>query len=337
MPRSPRVFMLTSSFAAALSLLAVVAAARPVSAEIVDRVVAIVEDDAIFLSDLERRVAPVERALEQQIDNARERAERRERLYRETLERMVDDALIRRAAQRAHITVSEADIDRMIEGIARQRNATAQDIYDALAHEGITRSEYRALMEVEVLRLRVLNQRVRGRVNITETDIQEEYRRRVRDAADHAPFHAAHIFVAFPEHPSAAQIVATQQRAEEIARRLRNGEDFATLARQLSDDESTRNEGGDLGTIDPTDEEQPPPDWLVNAFRDMQPGQTSGAVRGANGYHIFRLVSREAASVPPLAEVRSELYNELLNREMERQQRLYLRELRRQSTVEFRL
>jgi peptidyl-prolyl cis-trans isomerase SurA len=192
-------------------------------------------------------------------------------------------------------------------------------------------------MEAEVLRLRVMNQRVRGRVNVTENDVAEEYRRRVREAQDHAPFHAAHIFVAFPENPTAAQIVATQHRAEQIAQRAHSGTDFATVAREMSDDEQTRGNGGDLGTIDPTDEEATPPTWFVNAFRDLQPGQVSNAVRGENGYHIFQLISREELHVPPLAQVHTELYNEVLNREMTRQQRQYLRELRRQSAVEIRL
>jgi peptidyl-prolyl cis-trans isomerase SurA len=137
-----------------------VARPTPARADIVDRVVAVIEDDAIFLSEIERRTRPFERELSR-IDNPRERAQRREQLYRETLERMVDDALIRRAATRAHITASEADVDRMIEGIAHQRNATSADIYAALSQEGITRTEYRTFMEAEVLRLRVMNQRVR--------------------------------------------------------------------------------------------------------------------------------------------------------------------------------
>ncbi len=307
-----------------------------VRADIVDRIVAIVEDSAIFLSDLQRRIRPFERQLES-IDNERERATRRAQLYRETLDRMVDDALIRRAATRLHVTATDTDVDRMIDGIARQRGATSADLYAALEHEGVPRSDYREFMEAEVLRLRVLNQRVRGRVNITDNDVAEEYRRRARDVTDRAPFHAAHIFAAFPENPTAAQIADTQHRAEQFLARLRAGENFGAVARRSSEDESTRAAGGDLGTIDPTNEEDPPPEWLVNAMRTMQPGQYSTVVRGENGYHVFRLITREPANVPALTSVRTDLYNDLLNREMARQQRIYLRELRNQSTVIVRL
>ena len=301
-------------------------------AEVVDRVVAVVEDDAIFLSDVERRLRPFEHQLEG-IPNVRARADQRARLYRETLDRMVDDALIRRAAQRSHVTVNDADVDRMIDGMARQRNVSAQEIYDAIEGEGISRAEYRSFMEAEVLRLRLMNVRVRSRVNIGESDIAEEYRRRIREASDHAPFHAAHIFFAFPETPTAAQIAETQRRAEAAVAELHTGAEFTALARQLSDDAATREHGGDLGMIDPEDTEAPPPEWLVDALRDLQPGQNSGAVRGENGYHVFHLIERQPVTTPPLASVRNDLFNELLQREMDRQQRAYLRELRDHSSV----
>jgi peptidyl-prolyl cis-trans isomerase SurA len=325
---------------AAIALFAAVPSAmvhvRAAHAEIVDRVVAVIDDDAIFLSDLERRVRPFEAQLAQN-PNAAERSHRREQLYRQQLEAMIDDQLIRRAAQRAHVTVSEADVDRMVEGMAHQRNVSTADIYAAIEQEGLTRAEYRHFMESEVLRLRVMNVRIRGRVNISENDVAEEYRRRIREATDHAPFHAAHIFLAFPENPTAEQITETQRRAAVVADQVRAGGDFAQLAREFSEDAATRENGGDLGMIDPDDDQNPPPEWLVNAVRDLRPGATTAAVRGENGYHIFRLIERQAVNLPALTAVRSDLYNELLQREMDRQQRIYLRELRQSSNVEVRL
>ena len=306
--------------------------AAPARAEIVDRVVAVVEDDAIFLSDVQRRMRPFRRQLDQ-VENSDERQAAERRLYLQQLEAMVNEALIRRAATRAHITVTDADVDRMINGMASQRHVTLQDIYDAVEAEGITRVEYRGFMEAEVLRLRVMNVRVRGRVNITENDVTEDYRRRVRELTDHAPFHAAHIFLTFPENPTAAQIADTLRRAEEVARLAHEGNDFVALAHQYSEDAATRDHGGDLGTIDPQDTQSEPPEWLVNAMRDLQPGQVSGAVRGENGYHIFRLIDRTEVHAPALTEIHQQVFGELLQREMDRQQQVYLRELRARSNV----
>lgn len=319
-----------------LSLVAALFAPAQAHAEVVDRIVAVVEEDAIFLSDVERRLRPFERQLAQ-VPDSRVRAERRELLYRETLEKMIDDALIRRAATRLQVNVTPADVDRMIQGLAQQHGGNIQDIYDAIESEGVTRAEYRTMMEAEVLRLRVMNIRIRNRVNVSPSDIQEEYRRRVRAAADRSPFQVAHCFVAFPENPTSAQIDATRARAERVAARLRAGEDFAAVVADASEDAATREQGGDLGLIDPQDPDAPAPDWLVNAVRSLQPGQLSAVTRGENGFHIFRLLSRQAPAVQPLADQRDEIYSELMNREMARQQRAYLRELRQRAAVDVRL
>jgi peptidyl-prolyl cis-trans isomerase SurA len=322
--------------ACALSVIAALSAPVPAQAEIVDRIVAVVEEDAIFLSDLERRLRPFERQLAQ-IPDARVRAERREQLYRETLEKMIDDALIRKAAVRLQVNVTAQDVDRMIQGLAQQHGGSVQDIYDAVESEGVTRAEYRTMMESEVMRLRVMNIRIRSRVNITPSDIQEEYRRRVRMAADRAPLTVAHCFLAFPENPTSAQVEAIRATAEGALARVRAGEDFAAVVLDVSDDTDTRESGGNLGVINPEDAERPTPEWLINAVRSLQPGQVSAVTRGENGFHIFRLLSRQTQTPDSLASVRDELYNELLNREMARQQRAYLRELRQRAAVDVRL
>ncbi len=215
-------------------------------AEVLDRVVAVLDEDAIFLSDLEHRARPFMAELPTG-GTPEEQRRRRDELMRSTLDRMIDDALIRHAATRAHITVTPEEVDEFIGRIARERGATMDDVYAALSQEGVTRAEYRSYMETEVLRLKVLQTRVRGRVNITENDLREEYRRAVREDPHASVIHAAHIFIAVPDDTTPARLVELRQRAEEVSRRARAGEDFGQLAREYSQDEATRDSGGDLG------------------------------------------------------------------------------------------
>lgn len=138
--------------------------------EVVDRVVCVVDDDAIFLSELERRARPFLAEIPAGLPTE-QRAQRRAEVMRTALDRMLDDQLIRRAATRAHLTVSEDDVDEFIGRMATERGATPEQIYAALQQEGVSRAEYRTYMESEVLQLRVLQARVRGRINITEADL----------------------------------------------------------------------------------------------------------------------------------------------------------------------
>ncbi len=305
---------------------------RVARAELLDRVVAVLDEEAIFLSEVETRARPFLAEIPQGGGEA-ERARMRQRVIRETLDRMIDDSLIRHAATRLHLTVTDDDVDQFIERIARERGATTEQLYAALEHEGISRAEYRGHMETEVRRLKVLQLRVRGRINITESDLQEAYRRFVRESAGAAAIRAAHVYVSVPADATPAQEAASLARATEAARRARAGEDFGTLAAQLSEDEATQASGGDLGEIQPG----VLPESLERALVQLENGEVSDPVRGPNGFHVLRVTSRRAVTPPPFEEVRERLYAALLNREMQRHQEIYLRELRRGAALDVRM
>lgn len=305
---------------------------RVARAELIDRVVAVLDEEAIFLSEVETRAAPFLAEIPQGGTEA-ERAQLRQRVIRETLDRMIDDKLIRHAATRLHLTVTEDDVDQFIERIARERGATTDQLYAGLEHEGISRAVYRGHMETEVWRLKLLQLRVRGRINITESDLQEAYRRFVRESAGAAAIRAAHIFISVPADATPAQESAALARASEAARRARAGEDFTTLAAQLSEDEATQASGGDLGEIQPG----VLPEALERSLVQLENGEISDPVRGPNGFHVLRVTSRRAVTPPPFEEVRDRLYGALLNREMQRHQEIYLRELRRAASIDVRM
>ena len=300
--------------------------------EVIDRVVCVVDDDAIFLSELERRARPFLAEIPAGL-SAQQRAGRRAEVLRTALDRMLDDQLIRRAATRAHLTVSEDDVDEFIGRMATERGATPEQIYAALQQEGVSRAEYRQYMESEVLQLRVLQARVRGRINITEADLQQAYRRAVREAADQTVPTVAHVLVSVAEDATPDQVAAARARAQEVVRRARAGEDFSNLARQMSDDTASRESGGALGEIQPGSL----PEELDQAITALAVGGVSEPVRGAAGWHVIRLLSRRAVEPPPFASVRDRLYAALVNREMLRQRGIYLRELRRTVSIDDRL
>lgn len=300
--------------------------------EIIERVVCVVDDDAIFLSELERRARPFLAEIPAGLP-APQLAARRAEVLRTALDRMLDDQLIRRAATRAHLTVSEDDVDEFIGRMATERGATPEQIYAALQQEGVSRAEYRSYMESEVLQLRVLQARVRGRINITEADLQQAYRRAVREAADQTVPTLAHVLIGVAEDATPDQVAAARERALEVVRRARGGEDFGTLARRLSDDTASRESGGVLGEIQPGSL----PDELDRAIAGLAVGGVSEPVQGPAGWHVLRLVSRRAVEPPPFASVRDRLYAALVNREMLRQRGIYLRELRRAVSIDDRL
>lgn len=309
-----------------------VTAASP-RAEEIDRVVATLDEEAIFLSEVEAHARPLLVESAAQPGTAEQRAERRRTILRQSLDRMLNDRLMRRAATRAHTTVTSEEVDEFIERLAAERGATPAQVYAALEAEGITRAEYRARMETEVLTLKVLQARVRGRINITEADLRQEYQRIIREAPQRAVWQVAHILVEVPESATDAERDAARARAADAARRAQGGEDWAAVVRATSSDENTRDSGGELGEVGPGTL----PEALEEALSRLDPGGVSDPVLGPSGYHVLRMLSRRVEPPPPFEQVRNQVQGMLLQREMVRHQRIYLRELRRSVSIDDRL
>ncbi len=307
--------------AIALSCALSTLAATPASAEVIERVVATVNDEAIFLSEVRRRAAPF---LSQVMATAsqRERTALLERLYAQMLDVLIDEELIRQAAQRMQIRVSSADVDRAIENVRAQNNLSEEEFWEAVQAQGYSETAYRSDLRRQLLRLKVINTRVRGRVNITEEDVRREYDQATRRANRRFRFRAAHVFLPLTANASATEVAAVRQEAARIREGL-TAENFDAAVEEHG--------GGDLGWLSQGDL----PEELENALLTLEPGQLSAPVRGPSGYHVFLLRERESAgsSAPAYDDVKEEIYRRMLDEAMTRQEELFLAELRRDAVV----
>ncbi len=293
-------------------------------AEIVERVVAVVNDDAVFLSELRRRAAPYLEQLAAD-PNLKERKDHIKKLYDHFLGELVDEELIQQTARKMSITVSSAEVDQAIENVRRQNSLTPEQFWQAVKAQGFAEKQYREDVRRQLLRLKVTNQRVRSRVNLTDETIKEEYDDRVRQARRHQRFHAAHIFL-----PLAATASATDvSKATKLAHELRSA-----LTPQNFDATMTERGGGDLGWLDQGDL----PEELETALLSLEMGELSQPVRGPSGIHIFLLRERQAgaATIQPFAEAKDTIYRDLLDKAMARQQDIFLKELRRSAVIDLR-
>jgi peptidyl-prolyl cis-trans isomerase SurA len=293
-------------------------------AEVIERVVATVNDDAIFLSELRRRAAPF---LEQVLSGAgeSERQQRIDKLYDQFLRELVDEQLIEQAARKMNIAVSSSEVDQAIDNVRSQNNLTAEKFWEAVKGQGFTEKQYRADVRKQLLRLKVTNQRVRSRINVNDATVKEEYDDRVRKARRRQRFHAAHVFMALPPTASATEVSEAMKKAASLRAAL-TPENFDTIMAEHG--------GGDLGWLDQGDL----PEALENVLLNLEDGQISAPVRGPSGVHVFQLRERQSGGVqfPGFAEAKENIYRELLDRAMARQQELFLAELRRGAVIEIR-
>jgi len=317
------------TFTAALGLV-LLAWPAATQARVVEKIAALVGDDLILQSEVEDRAAPLLADIAS-IANPSEREARTNAIRREVLERLIDDQLLSQQATELKLTVSNDEIDRAIGQIKRDYSLDDAQLKDELRKQGLSMTAYRANTKREILKYRVLNIAVGSKINVGDSEVQSYYDRHMKSA--NIQVRASHIFIAIPEDADNATVLEREKLAKSLLARAQGGEDFAKLAREYSEDAGTRAEGGDLGFIG-RDILPKPMEELVFS---MRVGDIRGPVRADRGFHVIKLVDKRAKDAKPFAEVQDDIRVRLRQREMERQTKIYLSDLRKKILVDIRL
>jgi len=317
---------------ASAAALGLVLLAWPVAthARVVEKIAALVGDDLILLSEVEDRAAPLLADIAA-IANPSEREARTNAIRREVLDRLVDDQLLAQQATELKLTVSNDEIDRAIEQIKRDYGLNDTQLKDELRKQGLSMPTYRQNTKREILKYRVLNIAVGSKINVGDSEVQSYFDRHMKSA--NIQVRASHIFIAIPEDADNATVLEREKLAKALLARAQGGEDFGKLAREYSEDAGTRAEGGDLGFIG-RDILPKPMEELVFS---MRLGDIRGPVRADRGFHVIKLVDKRAKDAKPFAEVQDDIRIRLRQREMERQTKIYLSDLRKKVLVDIRL
>lgn len=294
-------------------------------AEVVERVVAVVNEEAIFLSELRRRAGPfLDRALAAPTQAQRMAAI--EQLYTQLLERMVQEELFIQAADRMQVTVTRAEIERAIGNVRRQAGLSEADFWAAVSAQGFAPDQYRDDVRRQLLRLKVLNNWARNRVNITEEQVRQRYDMQLARERRTSRYNTDQIFIEIPAGAGATELAAARQEAEAIRSAIASDADFDAAMAQYS--------GGNLGWLSEGDL----PPATEEAILRLEEGEISQPVRGPAGFQIFRLREREQAGEgPPYEQVRMQIYQQMMEEAMAHQEEIFLAELRRQAVVDVRL
>ncbi len=307
-----------ASLIAALSCLAM-----PAHAEVLERVVAVINEQPIFLSEVRMRSLPfMKQAFQASSDDQRRAL--MERIYSQVLDHMINEMLIEQLAKQMQIEISDADVDRAIDNVRQQSNLTDADFWAAVAQQGMKREQYRSDVRRQLLRLKVINQRLRGRVRISEEDIQRRYQEQAEERGHQFRFQLTHLFFPVPEGATEAQAKEAFETASSIREQVTK-ENFESYMEQYN--------GQDLGWI----EQQDLSEEVVNVLSAMEAGDISQPMPGRGGFHIFFLREKERSAEVSYAAVREQLYRELLEETMAKQERILLEQLRREAFIVKRL
>lgn len=268
-----------------------VAAAAPAESVLIDRIIAVVEDEAIFQSDVEQLIKQY--MLQQGTATVSE--DDRGELFQRFLKDLINDKLVIAQAGRLEITVPFAEVEQRVgEAIAENTRALGGEeaFKRQLEREGFTMESLKQLYR-EQIRNRMLVQRVlemeirRSGLDISDDALRQFYQERKSQLPQRpAVVHLRTIFVGFDTSEQAKS--AARTKIEELHRRLMDGEAFDDLAKANSDDPSATL-GGDLGFVTPSDLVDPA---FAEAAGKLGVGEISDPVLTGFGYHIIQVTEK---------------------------------------------
>ncbi|MCC6214705.1 MAG: peptidyl-prolyl cis-trans isomerase [Polyangiaceae bacterium] len=306
--------------------------AAPARAAVVERVVAVIGEKAILLSDLRRRARPFLVRIHEELPPGARRAAAVSQLYRALLDRIVEEELQQRAASRARIAVTSREIDEAIARIAAQNRVTVERLVEEARASGMNERAYRDEVRRQVLEAKLLNQRLQGRIRVTEQEVRAAYRSLVAQERRKLGVELSWIVVDAPKRATAAEARAGTRTAASIAEQARRGADFAALARRHSADAATRSRGGALGRVAPSALPAP----VERAVRALDVGEVTEPIRLGDRLVVVRVDARDESNLPPLEEAQAELSERVYLEKMTRARKTWLDGLRRRTHVEIR-
>jgi len=319
-------FYLLYTFFASFAGFPVIAKAE--SVEIVDRIVAVVNDEIILLSELNRELKPYEDQIEASGYPLDKQRKMLFKIREDMLNNLVDQILTDKEIERLDIKVSEKEIDNAIERIKEDKLITDEELIDGLASEDMTMEEYRENIKEQILRSKLVAYQVKSKIVITKEDIEAWYERDIDKYSGETKYHLSNILMQVPPSASEAEELEVNKKMESVLSRLIKGESFSDLANAYSESSSTA-DGGYLGLFK-IDALLP---QLQEAIKGMKAGEFTSILDTDQGHQIFYI--SEIVKIPGKSyeeaapEIEARLYNEFVNEKFA----AWIKELRKKSHI----
>jgi peptidyl-prolyl cis-trans isomerase SurA len=262
-----------------------------------DHIAAVVNQELVTAYEVNQRVARARD--EAQRSNQRLPAEAE--LRRQVLESLIEDRAMLSHARDAGVRVDDAEIDRAVASIAAQNQITMAQLRQQLARDGLDLARFRANVRDQMLIERVREREVAQRIRITDSEIDDFIEKQRGAAAGEVQYNIAQILVTVPDGASEAVVAERRARAEAALARVRGGENFAAVAKAVSED-ANKDSGGEIG-LKPADRL---PDVFLEVVRPLANGAIAPTLlRSGAGFHVLKLIERSEGSAFRVTQTRA--------------------------------
>lgn len=296
-----------------------------------DRIVAVVNNEAITLSELDEAVDAFLNALarsqpsvkrEDIIDEARKGA----------LNKLIDGVLLEQEARRLKIVISEQKITGTMNDLLARRNVSHDEFIESLKIEGISLSDYKKEINQYLITREIIEKTIRYKVSVSDEEIGDYYAKHRNKYEGKESNRVQQILIVKPKGADQETVSTLRKKTEAIRKRLLEGEPFEALAAQYSQGPAAK-AGGDLGFLE---RGMMYPEVDEEAFK-LRKGELGGVVESPIGFHIIKVLDKRGAGVKPIEEVREEIIGRISEEKTEEKFQEWFRKLREKSHIDIRL
>jgi len=250
-----------------------------------DYIVAVVNSELVTAAELEQRMQRIRAA---STPRGAAPPPVTDQLRQQALDSLIEERVLLTYARDSGMRVDDTEIDRAVQSIAAQNKLSLPQLRERVAAEGMDYARFRANLRDQILLERVREREVGQRTRVTDAEIDKFLAERTARSGRDSELNIGQILITVPDGASAEVVAQRQAMAETALARVRGGEDFASVARELSED-GNRARGGEIG-LRPASRL---PDPFVEQVRGLKAGEISPTLlRSGAGFHVVKLIER---------------------------------------------
>jgi len=264
----------------AFGLLLLFAAGNAAAAQLLDRIIAVVDQDVVMLSELRSKAQEDFARLARAGTNP---MPSRNQILSRALDELIEDKLLLAEAARLGIEADQELVSKALNSIAENNNLTLPQLREALASEGQDFRQFQDKIRNQIIVRRLLNREVVNRIQVTDSEVNQHLARQEAAPEGKGAVNLLHILISTPDGASPQELKDAMQKAQAARARIDQGEDFKSVAQATSDGSRAIN-GGNLGWLDIA----ALPRGFDELVNSMSEGEVRGPFRSSAGVHIIK-------------------------------------------------
>ena len=305
----------------------------PVDAAVVDKIVAVVNNDIITLAEFNKAIEPYLKNI-----NDNYKGKDKEAIILQAkeaiLKRLVDNLLIEQEAKKAgkNTAIKDEEVMDVIRDMIAKKKTNMEDFKKNLAREGTSLESLKKDIRTQLMRMRLLRWEIKSKVFVSDEEIGAYYDKNRQDYEGREAVHLRQIFLAIPAKSDRATKAKIKAAAVQLRKRAAAGEPFELLAVKYSQGPGAA-QGGDIGFVE-KGSIIPAVDSVV--FK-LPMGQVSEVIESGVGFHIVKVVDKKGAGLKPIEAVREEIKRIIEDEKLDKQYEEWITSIRNKSFIEIKM